>query len=409
MKRVFGGILLWLVTAIALAGDVPGLAQAGNGFAFSLLSHVAQGKATQNIFISPYSVSIALQMLSNGAGGKTRAEILSALNAGHLAQNEINGYYKELNSSLTSQSNVVLDLANSIWYNRGFELKPGFVSTNEAFFGATLASVNFETPESADTINQWADNSTRGKIPEIVSFPFPANTQMILADAIYFKGEWAEPFDTRLTQKRYFYLTGGMIKERPMMSRGSRFQYEEGDGFQAVQLPYAGNRLQMILFLPVTNSSPVKLLAGMNGTNWADKILPGFSSREGTVVFPKFKMHFRALLNKPLEALGIREAFVPGTANFSDMSADALFVSEILQKSYVDVNEQGTEAAAVTTVTVGRSMAMRSPKPFEMIVDRPFFFVISDKPTDTILFMGIVNDPTLPPRSPANRDEGGLQ
>jgi len=395
VKRVIGGIVLWLVTAVALAGDAPGLARAGNSFAFSLLGHVAQGKATQNIFMSPYSVSIALQMLCNGAGGKTRAEILTALNAGHLPQNEMNGYYKELNNSLTSQSNVVLDLANSIWYNKGFELKPGFVSTNEAFFGATLASVNFETPESADTVNQWADNSTRGKITGIVSFPFPANTQMILANAIYFKGEWAEPFDKRLTQKRYFYLAGGIIKEKPMMSRHGHFQYEEGDGFQAVELPYAGNQLQMILFRPATNSSPVKLLAGLNGTNWMDKILPRFSNREGTVIFPKFNMHFQALLNKPLEALGMREAFVPGAANFSGMSADALFVSEVLQKSYVDVNEQGTEAAAVTTVVVANSVVMRPLKPFEMVVDHPFLFVILDKPTGTILFMGVVNDPTL--------------
>lgn len=395
MKRVFGGVLFWLTTAVALAGDVTGLARAGNGFAFSLLGHVAQGQKTQNIFVSPYSVSIALQMLCNGAAGKTRAEILRALNSTDLPDNQINGYYKELNNSLTSQSNVVLDLANSIWYNKGFEVKPGFVATNEAFFGATLASVNFETPESADTMNQWAENSTRGKITGIVSFPFPVHTEMILANAIYFKGEWAEPFDKRLTRKRYFYFDGGMIKQTPMMSRRGSFQYEEGDGFQAVQLPYAGDRLQMILFLPVTNSSPVKLLRDFDGTNWSEKILPGFSGREGTVTFPKFKMHFQVLLNKPLQALGMQEAFVPGTANFSGMSGDPLFVSEVLQKSYVDVNEQGTEAAAVTTVVVGGAAVMRPVKPFEMIVDHPFFFVISDRPTGIILFMGIVNDPTV--------------
>ncbi len=392
VKRVFGGIFFWLTAAVALAGDVSGLARAGNGFALSFLGHVAQGQATQNIFVSPYSVSIALQMLCNGAAGKTRAEIQSALDNAHLPEDQINGYYKELNTSMTSESNVVLNLANSIWYNKGFEVKPGFISTNEAFFGAMLASVNFETPESADTINQWAENSTGGKITGIVSFPFPANTQMVLANAIYFKGEWAEPFDNRLTRKRYFYLAGGMIKQTAMMSRRGHFQYEEGDGFQAVQLPYAGNRLQMALFLPVTNSSPVKLVSHFNGTNWSDKILQ-FSGREGTVTFPKFKMRFQVLLNKPLQALGIRDAFIPGTANFSGMSGDALFVSEVLQKSFVDVNERGTEAAAVTTVVVGSAAVMQPLKPFEMIVDRPFLFVISDKATGIILFMGIVNDP----------------
>ena len=393
VKKLLGGIALWLAAAVALASDLPGLAQANNGFAFTLFDRTLQGPAGQNIFMSPYSVSVALQMLCNGAAGKTRAEILGALNTKDLVQDQINGYYKELNSSLTLQTNVALDLANSIWLNRGFELKPAFVSTNEAFFGAMLGSVNFETPESAETINRWAADSTRGKITAVVSFPFPANTEVILANAIYFKGEWAEPFDQRQTQPRYFYLGGGTIKQTPMMARHGKFQYEEGDGFQAVELPYAGDRLQMILFLPVTNSSPAKF-ATFNGKYWNDKILPGFSSREGNLIFPKFKMNCRLLLTKPLQALGMQEAFVPGTANFSGMSGDPLYVSEILQKSFVDVNEQGTEAAAVTVVTIRATIAMRPLKPFEMIVDRPFFFVISDKPTGAILFMGIVNDPT---------------
>lgn len=395
MKKFLGGVFLCLAAVAALAAEPPKPALSNNRFAFALFSSVLQGQATQNVFMSPYSVSIALQMLCNGAAGKTRTEIQRALNTTNLPQAEINGFYKDLNGSLTSESNVVLDLSNSIWVNKGFELKPSFISTNEVYFGATLGSVNFETPESADTINRWAANSTRGKINGVVSFPFPANTEVILANAIYFKGEWAEPFDEHLTHRRYFYLNGGMIKQVPMMSRRGTFQYEEGDGFQAVQLPYAGGRLQMILFLPATNSSPAKLPAGFNGKNWTDKILPRFSSREGTIVFPKFKSSCQVLLNHPLEGLGMQEAFIPGTANFSGMSGDPLVVSEVVQKCFVEANEQGTEAAAVTTVQVRATAVMRSPKPFEMIVDRPFFFVISDKPTGTLLFMGIVNDPTL--------------
>lgn len=382
-----------MAAAVAFAGPLPPLAQAGNGFAFNLLKQILPGQ-TNNVFVSPYSVSIALQMLCNGAEGKTRAEIQAALNTKDLPQDEINGFYKELNRALTSQSNVIFDLANSIWYDKGFELKPAFVSTNEYFFNAKLSSVNFETPESADTINQWAAGSTRGKITGIVSFPFPVHTEVILANAIYFKGDWAGPFDKHLTHERYFYMDGAIIKQTPMMSRSGKFRYEEGHGFQAVELPYAGNRLQMIVFLPVTNSSPAKLLAGIDATNWNDKILPRFISREGTVVFPKFKLNSSLLLNQPLQGLGMQQAFIPGSANFSGMSNDPLFVSEVLQKSFVDVNEQGTEAAAVTTVTVRATAVMRPLPPFEMIVDHPFFFVISDKPTGAILFMGIVKDPT---------------
>ena len=383
-----------MAAAVAFAGDLPQLAQAGNGFAFNLFKQILQGQ-TNNVFTSPYSVSIALQMLCNGAAGKTRTEIQDVLDTKDLPQDAVNGFFRELNGSLTSQSNVVLDLANSIWCNKGFELKPAFVSTNESFFNAKLASVNFETPESADTINQWASDRTRGKITGIVSFPFPVHTEVVLADAIYFKGDWAEPFDKRLTRKRYFYLDGPMIKQTPMMSRRGTYRYQKGNGFQAVELPYAGRRLQMFLFLPDTNSTPAKLLAGIDATNWNGKIVPRFLSREGTVVFPRFKFSYSRLLNKPLQQLGMQEAFIPGSANFSGMSGDALAVSEILQKSFVDVNEQGTEAAAVTTVTVQATAMMRPLPPFEMIVDHPFFFVISDRPTGAILFMGVVNDPTL--------------
>jgi serine protease inhibitor len=392
MKKLVGGIFLCMAAAVAFAGDLPQLAQADNGFAFDLFRQILQGR-TNNVFVSPYSVSIALQMLCNGAAGKTRAEIQGALNTKDLPQDAIDGFIRELNGLLTSQSNVVLDLANSIWCNKGFELKPAFVATNEFFFNAKLSSVNFETPESADTINEWAADSTRGKITGIVSFPFPVHTEVVLANAIYFKGDWAEPFDTRLTHKRYFYLTGAMIKQAPMMSRRGKFRYEEGDGFQAVELPYAGDRLQMILILPATNSSPAKLLADMDATNWNGKILPRFVSREGTVVFPKFKISCSFLLNQPLQRLGMQGAFIPGTANFSGMSDDPVVVSEVLQKSYVDVNEQGTEAAAVTTVTVRATVVMRPLPPFEMVVDHPFFFVISDRPTGTILFMGVIKDP----------------
>ena len=393
MKKLLGGFFLCMAAAVAVAGD-PQLAHADNGFAFNLFRQILKGR-TNNVFASPYSVSIALQMLCNGAAGKTRAEIQGALNTKGLPQDEINGFYKELDSSLTLQSNVVLELANSIWYNKGFKLKPAFVATNESFFNAKLASVNFETPESADTINEWAAASTRGKITGIASFPFPVHTEVVLANAIYFKGEWAVPFDKRLTKKRYFYLDGPMIKNTPMMFRGGAFRYQKGTGFQAVELPYAGNRLQMILFLPDTNSSPAKLLAGIDATNWNNKILLRFVNREGTLVLPKFKLNSSLLLSQPLKGLGVQQAFVPGSANLSGVSADPLFVSEVLQKSFVDVNEQGTEAAAVTTVTVRATAVIRPMPPFEMIVDRPFFFVISDKPTGAILFMGIIKDPSF--------------
>jgi serpin B len=217
---------------------------------------------------------------------------------------------------------------------------------------------------------------------------------VILANAIYFKGKWDRPFDKQATKDHAFnVLPGGTPKPVPMMWQHGRFNYQQGDGFQAVRLPYAGEHLQMYLFLPDTNSSPTKLLADLNANTWRDKILPKFQDKKGTLALPRFKLDYDVILNDPLKALGMRQAF-SNRADFSAMADEPLFVSEVKQKSFVEVNEEGTEAAAVTTVTMLAGAVQRPAKPFEMIVDRPFLFVIGDDQTKSILFMGVIYDPT---------------
>jgi serpin B len=272
-------------------------------------------------------------------------------------------------------------------------LKPGFVTDNKNFFSAKLAGVDFAKPESAQTINDWADTSTHGKIKQVVQWPFPPLTRVILANAIYFKGKWDRPFDKQSTKDHAFNVQpGGTPKQVPTMWQRGHFNYQQGDGFQAVRLPYAGKRLQMYLFLPDTNSSPTKLLADLNADTWRDKILPKFQDKEGTLALPRFKLDYDVRLNDPLKALGMRQAFAVD-ADFSAMADEPLFVSEVMQKSFVEVNEEGTEAAAVTTVTMHAQAVFRPEKPFEMIVDRPFLFVIGDDQTRSILFLGVVHDP----------------
>jgi serine protease inhibitor len=396
MKRLLAGVLICLAASVAFADTIdPALAAADNAFALDLLRQLAKGEPGQNIFISPYSVSTILQILGNGAAGKTKTEIQQVLKTDSFLPDKLNGLHKDLDHDLQSQSDVTLDLANAIWFETGLELKPAFVSTNKDFFQAELASVNFKTPEAADTINAWAKKNTQGKITDIVSFPFPDATQVILANAIYFKGKWAEPFDTNLTAPRDFYLAGGIVKQPRTMSQQRKFNYAEILGYQAVQLAYEGDRLQMMLFLPATNSSPEKLLGTFSGTNWNEGVLWKFASREGKIEFPKFKLNYDIVLNDPLKALGMQQAFTEGSANFSLMTDEPLFISRVMQKSYVDVNEEGTEAAAVTAVIAVTSIVMHPLPPFEMIVNRPFVFMIADRVTGVILFAGIVNDPTL--------------
>ena len=397
MSKTLGcvvGLCLAGLTVLATApDDQEKLVSANTGFAFDLLKQIAAEQPDKNIFISPFSVSTVLQMAANGAAGETKAEMQRVLETGGLPAESLNAACRDLNQSLNSQTNVILNLADAIWFQEGLPLKSGFVSVNQHFFQAGLAGVDFTKRESAQTINHWADTHTHGKIKEVVRWPFDPATRLILANAIYFKGKWDRPFDKQATKDHAFnVLPGGAQKQVPMMWEHGRFNYQEGDGFQAVRLLYAGGHLQMYLFLPDTNSSPTKLLADLNADTWRDKILPKFQDRQGMLALPRFKLDYDVTLNHPLKALGMRQAFTDG-ADFSGMADEPLFVSEVKQKSFVEVNEEGTEAAAVTTVTMMTTAVPRPTKVFEMIVDRPFLFVIADDQTKSILFMGVIHDP----------------
>lgn len=395
-------VIISTASIFAQGPDVPGadnnptdnhLADADNSFAFDLLKQIEQEQPGKNIFISPFSASTALQMVANGAVGQTKTEMQNVLHTAGIAQASLDSDCEALNGSLASETNVILDLANSIWYQNNFRLKRPFISDNRKYFNAELAAVDFHEPSSAQIINDWASKKTFGKIQDVVSYPFPPATEVILANAIYFKGKWEDPFDKSHTLPHDFHLPGGNAEQVPMMGKHKRFSYEEGDDYQAVKLPYAGRRLEMILFLPATNSSPQQLLKQFSGDAWRNKFLSGFSSEEGDLMFPKFKLNYDVALNDSLMALGMQRAFSPNGADFSAMANQPLFISAVRQKSYVAVDEEGTEAAAVTTVHMVGAVMMMPLKAFQMIVDRPFFFVITDNQTQAILFIGIVNNP----------------
>jgi serpin B len=388
------GILICAAGLPVLAApgaDQARLAADNTGFAFDLFQQIIHEQPDANIFISPFSVSTVLQMIDNGAAGATKQEMERVLHTDDLPANALNAACKNLNQSLNSQTNVTLELANAIWYKQGIPLKPGFVSVNKEFFQAELGAVDFDHPPSAQTINDWADKNTRGKIQQVVQWPFEPAIRVVLANAIYFKGKWETPFDPKETKPHAFHLAGGGEKPVPTMWRHGHFDYQQGDGFQAVRLPYAGGRLQMCLFLPDANSSLTKLLARFNTGSERNKMLTWFLDREGTLALPRFKLEYKVELNDSLQALGIKRAFHGG--DFSAMSDEPLEISEVKQKSYVEVNEEGTEAAAVTVGIMRATAILKPQKPFEMIVDRPFFFVMEDIQTQSILFMGVVYDP----------------
>jgi serine protease inhibitor len=390
-------LLAGLHQVAASLADQQKLAAANNGFAFKLLRQLAKDQPSTNIFISPYSAATVLQMVGSGAVGQTKMEMQQVLGMTGLSSAVINGANKDIAQSLNGgNTNVILMTANAIWYRQGAPVKPEFIACNQQFFGATVDALNFADPHSVDIINAWANEKTHGKISRIADGMIdPKYTQLFLANAVYFKGKWAEPFDAKDTKDWPFHLRGGGQKNVPMMTQTKTFTYRRGTGYQAVRLPYQGENLAMYVFLPDTNSSPEKLLGIMNGDTWQRVTKPGFSEKEGTVVLPKFRLEYSVELKQPLQALGMKAAFDSLGADFSGI-APQLFISAARQKTFVEVKEEGTEAAAVTGIAMeAGGMMMPPPNPFQMIMDRPFLFLIEDSQTGTILFMGIMFDPQI--------------
>jgi serpin B len=397
--EVLAGMLVCVVgwpALVAAPTDQAKLTAADMGFAFGLVKELAREQPAKNIFISPYSISTVLQMVCNGAAGSTKQEMASVLGTSGLEALALNQACKELDKSIRSaQSNVVLSIANAIWYRLGVELRPTFVSVNQDYFGARIGALDFTDPRAAGIINAWADENTHGRIKNIISGSIPGDAQVILANAIYFKGSWERKFDPKATKERAFHLQDGRQPQVAMMQQSGEFQYQEGKGCQAVRLPYAGWRLGMYVLLPEAGSSVEKLLASLDAQSWENQLRRQFVSRKGSLVLPRFKLEYGAELKRPLSALGMRIPFSRG-ADFSGMSASPLYLSEVRHKSFVEVNEEGTEAAAVTMAAMAPSSMQRPTPPFEMVVDRPFLFVIEDNLTNAILFVGVVFDPASP-------------
>ena len=391
----FLALLAGLPQAGAAPADAQKLAAANNGFAFKLLKQLAQDQSAANIFISPYSASTVLQMVGNGAAGRTKTEMQQVLGTIGLPDATVNKANKEIAQSLNSgNTNVILTTANAIWYRQGKPAKPEFIACNRQFYGATVDALNFADPHAVDIINAWANEKTHGKISRIADGMIdPIYTRLFLANAVYFKGKWADPFDAHDTKDRPFYLRGGGQKIIPMMTKSKTFTYRRGTGYQGVRLPYQNENLAMYVFLPDTGSSLEKLLGILNGDSWQRITKPGFGEKEGTVVLPKFKLEYSVELIQPLEALGMKTAFDVDQADFSGIATN-LYISAARQKTFGEVKEEGTEAAAVTGMAgLVASAPMPPINPFTMIVDRPFLFLIEDNQTETILFMGVMFDP----------------
>jgi serpin B len=371
----------------------PRLVDANNQFGFALLHQLREADKGKNVFLSPASITLALAMTYNGAAGETEQAMAKAMQLEGMSKEELNQAALDLRRSLQSADpKVELTIANSLWARQGISFKRQFLDANRQYFGAQVSVLDFASPEAPQVINRWVDASTKGKIQKIVDH-IPASTVMFLINAIYFHGKWQKPFDKSLTQEKPFHLANGEQKRVPMMAQTGKFPYLQGEGFQMVSLPYGGGRLSMVIALPKEGVSLSEWLHSLDAKSWKE-----WTSRlvttDGELQLPRFQMGYEKTLNDALKALGMEVAFDPDRADFTGMrEVRDLFLQKVHHKAVAEVNEEGTEAAAVTSVQVGITSVQQPRPPFKMVVDRPFFFAIRDSRTGMVLFLGAVYEP----------------
>ena len=362
------------------------VAAAGNRFTFELLRRVNLDQRDSNVFISPFSASMALGMTLNGAAGETADEMRRTLGFGDADQRSINEGYRGLKGLLGGlDSRTDMRIANAIFYRQDFPFEERFLATGTTWFDAEVQGLDFRAPESVKTINEWVSRSTNAKIPAIVD-RIAANDVMFLINAVYFKALWRSPFDPRSTADATFQALGGARQPMKLMHQRGTLRYAETEELQAIDLLYGNSAFTMTVLLPRPGRDVNAIAEGLTEASWAE-LASSFEETEVGLHLPKLKMEYERILNDDLEALGMRRAF--DDADFTGMSrlGHDLYISYVKQKTFVEVDEQGTEAAAATVVAVAVEAARVIPV---MRVDRPYLFVIRERFSGTVLFVGKV-------------------
>ncbi len=392
-------LLLAHASCAAAGSGRPARAKADAGtytaFGFDLYRAMLAEGAGENLVISPASVGFALAMTMNGAEGATRDAMAGVLHypADDLAS--VNGADSLLIARMNGPiERVELSVANSLWARRGLDFKKDFLERNKRYYGADVRAIDFSAPGAADRINAWVADKTRDRIKGIVDEIDPASI-LFLVNAVYFKGAWTTEFDPKLTKEEIFHLPGGGTARPPMMNRRGEYLYFRGNGFQAASLPYGDGRTSMYVFLPDEREGLDAFNDSLTADSW-EAWMGGFAPRSGRIALPRFTIEFKASLKRSLAALGMSEAFDGNRANFRGMikaEGANVYIHDVLHKTYIAVNEEGTEAAAATSVEMRLTSVMEPRAPFEMVCDHPFFIAVRDNETGLVLFMGSIVKP----------------
>lgn len=364
-----------------------------NTLGFDILHCLGQSQPDQNVFISPTSIGLALCMAYNGAGGVTKGAMAHTLHLGAISDEALNGGNSALMASLTRTDSCggVLQVANSLWATQGQAFIPKFKDSMSVDYDAAIKTIDFHAPDAAALINRWVNDKTNGKIPTIIDRIEP-NEVLFLLNAVHFKANWAKPFPASSTYDHPFNAPGGSQFNVKMMRNSDTWSYIETQGYQAVRLGYSGQQRSMLIVLPRPGFDLSKFAAGFDQET-CKQMIDGMSTRPGDIELPHVRLDYESMLNSPLTKLGMGIAF-SNKAGFSAMLTRPTAISKVIHKTYLSIDEQGTEAAAATAVGM-RAFAMRAaPKtPFTMVVDHPFFCAIIDRATGALLFMGVIYNP----------------
>lgn len=361
---------------------------ASNAFAFSLAGELLPEAVDDNLFYSPLSASMVLGMLLNGADGETYTQMRSVLAFDGLSQEQINrGYADLIQLLLELDPSVTVEIGNSVWTRDGFPVLPDFMARVRAAFGAEAEDVDFASPAALERINGWADEATHGRIEKIFD-QLPANVVMVLLNAIYFKADWTTQFDRSRTERAPFTRRDGSVVTADLMRVETGLPTGQVDGATLVELPYGGGAYSMVVALPDRGTAVEDLARSLTTERW-DAWTASLHLGSAVVRLPRFELEWEKRLNEPLQAVGMTDAFDGARADFRRLTpGGGVWLDLVKQKAYVRVDEEGTEAAAVTGAVVVESAAQ------EIRVDRPFLFVLRERLTGAVLFLGIVNDPT---------------
>lgn len=370
--------------------EAESLSRAYNTFGINFLKNRFAAEVNKNIFISPISLEMAFSMAMMGASPDVQQEMVKTLGFRMENNETIKTLSQKYLAKVTApDKDVTISIANSIWTQTTAKVNPEFLAVNKDAFQAHIESLNLTTIEGIAQVNNWVSEQTHGKISEVLTNPLRLDQIMALVNAVYFKGNWTAPFDKSKTKDQEFTAGDGAVSKTAFMEQSAEFQYLENPQFQAVQIPYgAEEKWRMYLFLPKSNMTA--LFNSLTLPNW-QKWQAEFSSRQGTVFLPKFKLEYEADLSNIMNQLGMKLAFMEGD-RFPRI-APLVWIEKGIHKTYVDVNEEGTEAAAVTALIPKAGGGSEPEPPFIMNLNHPFLYAIVDVKTDVIVFMGVLQKP----------------